>query len=169
MRCLMILFLHLSACLVPFLEPPKIGSSQTQTSQLWPTQFQGEPLTRLPMTKQELGFTQTFPGKIARFTDGTRELIIRHIEYPSRMVHPSADCLRGSGYSIEPQPISRDQNSQLWGCVLANRAGKTYRVCERIYDQSGNSWYDVSSWFWSALLNQRQGPWKAITIAEQIY
>jgi|GEM_PF-6938616 len=58
---------------------------------------------------------------------------------PSRKLHPAADCLRGSGYSVQPQPISRDQNGRFWGCVLAQRDGMSYRVCERIHDQSGNS------------------------------
>ncbi len=168
MRSLSVIVLHLCASLLAFFESGQISHQKQQTTDSWPTQFQGEPLIRLEMTEQERGFSQHFPGKIARFTDGGREIIIRHIDRPSRMVHSSADCLKGSGYKVSPQPISRDQNDQLWGCVLAERNGISYRVCERIYDQSGNSWYDVSSWFWSAVFNNNQGPWSAITVAEQV-
>jgi len=137
-----------------------------QTFQQWPSEFQGAKLRQLPLTAKERGFSQNFPGKIGRFTDGSREMIIRYIEQPSRKLHPSADCLRGSGYSVEPTPIRRDQNGQFWGCVLAQRDAATYRVCERIYDQSGNSWYDVSSWYWLVVLQNKQGPWWAVTVAE---
>ncbi len=169
MRYLIFIALHLCTGLIPFANGENGNLPPPHTFQLWPTEFEGLPLTRLPMTAKERGFSKGFPGKIARFTDGSREIIIRYIEKPSRKVHPSADCFRGSGYKVKPQPISRDQNSHLWGCVLAERNGISYQVCERIYDQTGNSWYDVSSWFWSALLESRQGPWWAVTVAEQKY
>lgn len=168
MRYIIIVALHVSAFLVPFANWQDQRLIKDQSFQGWPTEFEGKPLIPLEMTDQERGFSQGFPGRIARFSDGSRELIIRYIERPSRQVHPSSDCLRGSGYQVEPQPISRDQYGQLWGCVLAKRNGLNFKVCERIYDQSGNSWYDVSSWFWSVLLNNSQGPWWAITIAERI-
>ncbi len=87
----------------------------------------------------------------------------------SRNVHPSADCLRGSGFRLEPQPIRRDNNAKLWGCVLAEREGLRYRVCERIYDRfDQDSWYDVSSWYWASQLNRTHGPWWTVTVAERI-
>jgi len=163
-----ILLLHLTAALIPL----NNWQTQTQVKQStfiqWPEQFQGLPITPLPMTDKEIGFSQGFPGKIGRFSDGKREIIFRYIDHLSRKVHPSADCLRGAGYQVEPQAISRDKNQQLWGCVIATQGSQTYRVCERIHDQSGNSWYDTSSWFWSVLLKNSQGPWWAITVAEQI-
>ena len=168
MQLLIIITLHLAVLLVPFNNWQANKQSNPPSFQQWPSTFEGHVIHRLPMTNKERGFNQNFPGKIARFTDGTREIIIRYIEKPSRKVHPSADCLRGSGYQVEPQAIKRDQNDQLWGCVLAKRNGISYRICERLYDQSGNSWYDVSSWFWSVLLKNSQGPWWAITIAEEI-
>ncbi len=168
MRYLIVIVLQLSACMVPFIESQNHAQKVGQPFQVWPTEFQGFALSRLPMTEKEQGFSRDFPGEIGRFTDGTREIIMRYIERASRSVHPSADCLRGSGYTVQPKPISRDQNGQLWGCVLAERDGMTYRVCERIYDQAGNSWYDVSSWFWTVLLNNKPGPWWAVTVAERV-
>ena len=93
---------------------------------------------------------------------------MRYIQHPTRQLHPAADCLRGSGYTVEPQPISRDRDHGLWGCVLARDGDKTLRVCERIHDRYGNSWYDVSSWYWSAMLHNDNGPWTAVTVAEQV-
>ena len=168
MRYIIIFILHLGTFLAPFFAGQNPVTNNQQTSHSWPVEFEGLPLTRLQLTDQERGFSEGFPGKIARFTDGNREIIIRYVEKPSRKVHPSADCFRGSGYKLEPRPISRDQNGQLWGCADALRDGITYRVCERIYDQNGNSWYDVSSWFWTTLLKKEKGPWWAITVAERI-
>ena len=97
MRYLIIIALHLSACLAPFAEWQSHAQSAGQSFQEWPAEFEGMPLSRLQMTGKERGFSQDFPGKIGRFTDGLREIIIRYVERPSRKVHPSADCLRGSG------------------------------------------------------------------------
>jgi hypothetical protein len=36
----------------------------------WPTQYQGRALTELPLTPREAGFTQDFPGRVGRFSDG---------------------------------------------------------------------------------------------------
>lgn len=168
MKIIIILTLHLAALLVPLSDLETSKEINQTAFQQWPSSFEGQAIHPLPMTDKERGFSQNFPGKIGRFSDGSREIIIRYIDQASRQVHPSADCLRGSGYHIETQPIKRDQNGQLWGCVLAKRNGISYRVCERIYDQSGNSWYDVSSWFWSVLLNKSHGPWWAITVAEEV-
>ncbi len=167
MRCLIIVLMHLSACLAPLSEWHSQAKTVPQTFQGWPEQFQGNPLIRMQLTEQERGFSRGFPGKIARFSDGAREIIFRYVERPSRKLHPSADCFRGSGYTVLPQPVRREQNGRLWGCVIAERDGVRYRVCEQIYDRSGNNWYDVSSWFWTVLLENSQGPWWAVTVAER--
>jgi len=168
MKLIIIIGLHLAVFFVPFTETQDHTATSMTSFQQWPDKFEGRSLQRLPITEKEQGFSQGFPGKIARFTDGSREIIMRYIEQPSRKLHPSADCLRGAGYTVDSQPIKRDQTGELWGCVLAKKNNLNYRVCERIFDQSGNSWYDVSSWFWSVLLKNSQGPWLAITIAEEV-
>ena len=132
MRYLIFLVLHLGAFLTPFMDWGNDSQKITQSFQQWPAEFEGLPLTRLAMSDKEQSFSTGFPGKIARFSDGSREIIIRYIKKPSRKVHPSADCFRGSGYKVSPQPISRDQNSHLWGCVVAEKNGTNYKVSERI-------------------------------------
>ncbi len=169
MRCVIFVWVHILAALIPFStlqsnnQPPNIDFPG------WPQELDGQALTRMTMTEKERGYNRNFPGKIARFTDGSREIIMRFVERPSRNVHPSADCLRGSGFKLETQPIRRDRGANLWGCVLARRDGKTYRVCERIYDIAAkSSWYDISSWYWAARLGRAQGPWWVVTVAERI-
>lgn len=166
MRSLIFIFLHLTAGIVPFVQQTSISTANLTEFPGWPSSFDGKTLIQLPFSPQETGFTQGFPGKIGRFTDQHREIIIRYVEQPTRKLHPSSDCLQGSGYQVKPQPINRDKHNQLWGCVLAEKGAQQYRVCERIYDNDGKSWYDASSWFWSTLLKQDQGPWWAVTVAE---
>jgi len=48
----------------------------------------------------------------------------------------------------------------------ATRGAEQLLVSEQIYDESGRTWPDASSWFWSASLGQSAGPWWAVTIVE---
>lgn len=168
MRSLIVVVIHCFIAALPYTARDGVTFEPTKPFPGWPTEFAGKPLNLLPMTARERGFSQGFPGKIGRFSDGNREIIIRYVEQPTRRLHPSADCLRGSGYQISNQPLNRDSEGKLWGCVLASLDGEHYRVCEHIHDETGNGWYDVSSWFWSVVLQDREGPWWAITLAENV-
>lgn len=66
----------------------------------WPKQFEDRPLMELPLSKRERRFNNDFPGRIARFTDGTREFVIRWVIQETRKLHPGADCFKGIGYFI---------------------------------------------------------------------
>ncbi len=116
----------------------------------------------------EAQFAESFPGRLARFTDGEREIVFRYLERPSRQLHAAVDCFKGSGYEVEPEPVKRDMRGELMGCFFATRDGQTFRVCERMFDANGGSWYDVSSWYWAAVLKRSTGPWWAVTVAEPI-
>src|SRR5262245_8451285 len=61
----------------------------------WPSTFEGRSLRELPLSEREERFGAGFPGRIARFTDGQRELIIRWVAAPTRQLHSAADCFRG--------------------------------------------------------------------------
>jgi hypothetical protein len=128
--------------------------------------LEGHNLIRLELTAQERLFGRDFPGHIARFTDGSREIIIRWVQRPTRRLHPAADCLKGVGYEVTPRPIRRDHEGRQWGCFDATRQHKRLRVCERIGDGQQRSWSDVSSWYWAAMLQRTEGPWWAMTVAE---
>lgn len=140
----------------------------------WPRALEGRDLTELSLTERERRFAQDFPGRLARFTDGEREIIVRWVTQPTRTLHPAADCFRGVGYAIEPQPLRVDEAQERWGSFTAVRNAERLRVYERIYSANGvasevsnRSWSDVSSWYWAALLGRTHGPWWAITVAEQ--
>src|SRR5262245_25920158 len=74
----------------------------------WPTHYDGHALKEMPLTRRELAFVEDFPGRVGRFSDGQREIIIRWIGAPTRRLHPAADCFRGSGYSITALPARID-------------------------------------------------------------
>ena len=70
----------------------------------WPTRYEGRELTEMALTQREAAFVRDFPGRVGRFSDGGREIIIRWVGAPTRRLHSAADCFRGSGYSIAPMP-----------------------------------------------------------------
>jgi hypothetical protein len=173
---------YIMACMVAALVPVLPVRTENPPAALvfpgWPTHFAGRALHQLPLSAREQRFDTGFPGYVARFTDGRREIIIRWVTRETRKLHPSTHCLQGAGYTIQPLPLWTDQAGSHWGCVLAQRGAETLRVCERITPQleanTGEAqsaparagWTDVSSWYWAALLGKTSGPWWAITVAE---
>lgn len=106
-----------------------------------------------------------FPGRIGRFSDGEREIVIRWVTEATRKLHPASDCFQGLGYSIKPRALQRDDKGSLWSSFGASKGNERLRVRERIHSESGETWTDVSSWYWAAL--REEGPWWAITVAEK--
>ncbi|MCP4377127.1 MAG: hypothetical protein GY794_13230 [bacterium] len=121
----------------------------------------------LQLNEKERLFINDFPGKVRRFSDDHREYIVRWVTSSTRKLHPASDCLRGVGYRIKPMPIETRSDNNQWSVFLADRSGERLRVYERIYDNYGNSWTDVSAWYWAALLGKSRGPWWSVTIAEK--
>ena len=132
----------------------------------WPTHFRDRPLTPLPLSDLELRFARRFPGAIARFSDGERVLILRQVDRPTRQLHPATDCFAALGYSIDRPRPSTDVEGVAWSCFTATRDGGSLRVCEHIVDAEGQTWTDVSSWFWAAQYGG--GPWSATTVVESV-
>ncbi|HET6976523.1 MAG TPA: hypothetical protein VFI24_09395 [Pyrinomonadaceae bacterium] len=157
------------AALVPFVSAQHQTASGTATSVIfpgWPTTFAGKTLTPLPLNEMETSFASDFPGHIARFTDGERELIIRWVTEPTRKLHPSSDCFQGLGYPVTPLAAHRDERGTLWSRFTATKGTERLIVLEQIHADSGQTWTDVSAWYWSALQHDH-GSWWAITVAEK--
>jgi len=137
--------------------------SAQQPDLAWPTRWQGRALTRLPLSPDETRWLRDFPGSVARFNDGGREVLIRRVERPTRMLHPAADCFRGLGYSVA-RPEIREVGGERWSCFTVRKDGLGREVCERIHDGRGGAWTDTSAWYWSALWHHDRGPWWAWTV-----
>jgi len=132
----------------------------------WPTHYDGRALKAMPLTRRELAFVQDFPGRVGRFSDGQREIIMRWIGAPTRRLHPAADCFRASGYSITALPARMGGRGAIMGCFRASHGSEHTKVCESIRDQWGQSWPDVSAWYWHAMLGRTTSPWWSVVVAE---
>jgi exosortase/archaeosortase family protein len=132
----------------------------------WPETLDSAALQPLPPTAADARFGRGFPGRLARFSDGRRAVLLRFLAEPSRRLHPAADCFRGDGWTTEPQPARVDGHGQRWGCFAARRGTEQAVVCERILDAEGRSWTDASSWWWAAALGRAEGPYWAVTVVE---
>jgi hypothetical protein len=144
----------------------KRGHFAAPNFQGFPKTFEGRELKQLSMSETEKVFMKDFPGKFGRFTDGQREIILRFVWQATRQLHPATDCFKGLGYETKPLPLKIDNGGKRWSCFYAAKNNERLRVCERIYDDAGNEWTDVSSWYWSAL-DSPSGEWWAITVAER--
>ena len=142
------------------------ATARVQSFPGWPQTFENRPLTMLPLSPREAAFGRDFPGQIARFTDGHREIIVRYVTEPTRRLHPAADCLKGVGYTITPRPVRIDNSGVAMSCLRAQRAGQSLNVCEVIRSESGEHWPDVSAWYWNTALRGTPGPWWSFVVAE---
>lgn len=146
-------------------------SATTQTNPKyieWPQQWDGKPLQPLALSVVENRFAANFAGHIGRFSDGQRQIVLRYVEQPTRMLHPASDCYKGLGYHIQHEQLEYDDQQRVWRCFYATKQGQIVRVCERIVDKQGKVFTDTSSWYWQAELGHSQGVWWAITTAEVV-
>jgi len=132
----------------------------------WPSEYEGSDLRSLDVSQRERAFEAQFPGKMAKFTDGGRIIILRWVTKPTRKLHPASDCFKAVGYRVRPNNIKMDGHGNAWGSFQGTRSGESFSVYERIHDSSGGKWTDVSSWYWAAILGRTSGPWWAVTLIE---
>ena len=160
---------YLASCALAAIVPlaPKPGEARIDDVGFpdWPSQFEGQRLRQVRLSVQEQKFAGGFPGRIAAFTDGRRQIVMRWITQPTRKAHPAIDCYRGLGYTIRTMPLWVDAHDRVWSSFEATKLG-TLRVREQIHDAHGNAWTDVSAWYWAAVLGRTKGPWWAMTVAE---
>lgn len=146
---------------------PHPGSGQ-RSSVSWPAEFEGQPLRHLPLSTMERSFAAAFPGAIAHFQCGDRQVILRQANRATRKLHRSATCLRAAGFQTGPEAVERHGGTP-WSAYRATRGGRTIRVREQIRASRdpGATWTDVSLWFWHASLHPDEGPWLAVTVLEE--
>ena len=158
--------LHIAAGAVRSSPAAAVGTRSVSVE--WPTHFRGQPLTQLPPTALEARFAARFPGAVARFSDGQRLLIVRHVRHPTRQLHPARDCFRAAGYAVGPARAAVDDAGARWHCFAARRGGERLQVCERIGERFDDpdrpAWTDPSAWYWAAQFGGSAGPWWSITV-----
>lgn len=162
----LLLLAVLPAAIAPLLQRGGSGASAVAFPG-WPSHYEGQLLTELPLSAREQAFLRDFPGRVGRFSDGRREIIIRFVDTPTRKLHPAADCLRGIGYSVRSTAPARAADGATMACFHATRGEETIRICELTRDQHGDSWPHVSAWYWSGLLGRSRPPWWSFVVAER--
>jgi hypothetical protein len=162
---------HIIACIiaasVPFISAYRFLADGDADFSGWPKSFEGHSLRQQELSGKELDFAKGFPGKIARFSDGSREIIIRWVTVRTRKLHPASDCFRGMGYTVQNLPLYVDQEHREWNNLEASLGDIHLHVRELIFDDHGSNWSTASSWYWAVLLGKTEGPWWAVTIAER--
>jgi hypothetical protein len=143
-----------------FVEDEPQAEEQDWAFELWHKAKNG--LYQLPLTGVELRFASDFPGAIGRFTDGTSVWVVRHVRQPTRMLHSAVDCYRGLGYQVSTPHVVQQADNTRWRCFIAER-GQNFQVCERIFDEKGAEWTDVSAWYWETLFKSGKHHWWAVT------
>lgn len=128
-----------------------------------PTMYEGKKLRPVPLAGNEAEFAKNFPGKIAVFQTDKQTIILRRVYQATRQLHPAADCYRASGFKITNLPRQKDHQGISWNVLLAQKSTKKLQIRERIYDDSGQNYTDVSQWYWAAFWGQTRGPWWSIT------
>ena len=139
----------------------------------WPETLEGRPLSPLPLTRREELLARGLPGRLARFTDGRREIVLRWVVGATRQLHPVADCFRGIGWRVANAPMRLAGDGRPMSCIrVTGPDGQRLRVCERIsaagLGGSARTFSDVSSWYWHALWLGRREAWWAVVVAEPI-
>lgn len=166
-----ILILHVAVCVVAALVPWMVDGSRIAPDVVsfpgWPIPFGSRSVAPVPLTDVEKRFERSFPGRMAKFSDGERVILMRRVNNATRKLHPAADCYKGSGYTIRPLPLWVDSDGITWGCMEAKRGSEVFKVYERVFDDSGQAWTDISAWYWAAVLGKTNGPWWAVTVAQR--
>lgn len=158
--------LLLAAAFVPMLKPPEPAPGAAPAIP-WPTLYEGRKIARLPAAREDAFLSRLFPGQIARFSDGRRQIVLRRVGMATRLLHPASDCFRALGYAVEPAPMRLAPDGAPASCSIATRGGVSLRICEQVRDGRARSWPDISSWYWSALLGTSDGPWLAAMTVER--
>lgn len=157
----------LLAATAPLLPRTRPDASEAAGFPGWPARFDGQPLQSMVAAPEDAYFTRGFPGKVARFASGNRQVVVRWVNSATRRLHPARHCFAGAGYEIHPQPMAHDANGELMSCFSARKAGNALRVCEVLRGTGTESWPDVSSWYWHALSAPAGKSWWSFVIVER--
>jgi exosortase/archaeosortase family protein len=164
--CLTHVVVCVLAAIGPFVlpKPAVAGASAQAVFPGWPMEFEGRPLVAEPLSERERVFLTDFPGRVGKFSDGRRTIILRWTARATRALHLSSDCFRGAGYGVTPEAATGTSDGVRYARFRAARGAERLSVAERIYDNAGGAWPDASAWYWDAATGRSAGPWWAVTV-----
>ena len=155
----------LASALAGWSHPPSAVQARGADFPGWPRTFDGLLLVPLETGPKEQRLYRDFPGRVGRFSDGRREIVLRWVDEPTHLLHPAETCFRGLGFTIEPRHAVLAGDGRMTGVFRATRGEETLEVREWIYDED-ESWSDLSAWYWAATLGRARGPWWAVMVVE---
>jgi hypothetical protein len=159
-HALYLVLLALAAAMPVFLPHATATQAAVPDFPGFPAPFGSAAMPALPLAPQERAFLRHFPGKVGLFGTHDSRHIVRWITATTRRLHPASDCFRASGYAISNEPHCP---AAAEGCFIAERAGQRVLVSEQIRDRAGQTFHDVSAWYWAASRGSSTGPWWSIT------
>ncbi|HLU48003.1 MAG TPA: archaeosortase/exosortase family protein, partial [Planctomycetota bacterium] len=125
----------------------------------WPERLRDVSLEPVPLDEKERIFAADFPGRMARFRAGEAQVVLRWVTAVTRAVHPADVCYLAHGYAISRRSILQEPDGSTWAFFVAEKGDVRHLVRERIRDDDGRQWTDLSSWLWQATLGSLEGPW----------
>ena len=134
----------------------------------WPVRWRGATLRRVKLTDRERPLARGFDGPVALFDDGRAQLLLRYTERPTRYLQPAVECLRGDDWRVTLLADHIDGHGSAWASFRAEKQWQRCVVRECVFDQSGRSWTNAASWYWSALFGATRGPWWAVVTMEEL-
>lgn len=169
--------LYLTACLLaallPWISADEPSPRRSYEDLAWPERLFGAALVPVALTPVDRKLAANLPGELARFAAGERHVLLRRLREASRHVHSVEPCMRGSGFTILPQPdrhVSSENplEAGMWSSFLAVSDAEQLRVLERVVDGNGRVFSDVSAWYWSAALGSSPPPYLCLTVVERL-
>ena len=113
-----------AACRAPRSHDPPTAGAQAVAAFAWPAQFEGRPLTALPLAGRDRRFADDFPGRVGRFSDGTPR--------DHHALHDAGDAPAAPGVGLprrrsaspsSPCPRAAAPTAATWGCFAARKQG----------------------------------------------
>jgi hypothetical protein len=158
----------IGAAIVPLFARTTDAVQLSSPAPAWPKEILGHSVIAVHSLDEEKAFASEFPGHMRRFTDGNNSYFVRIVNKETRQLHPSSDCFKGLGYSIEAKPLVVSADGSRWSSFVARKGNDNYMIMEQLHDSNGHSWSDVSEWYWHALMHESEGPWWDITVASPL-
>jgi hypothetical protein len=147
---------------------PDSGTAPPRLAADWPASFEGRAITPIAPAPEDAQIARDFPGHIARFTDGRRQIVLRRVATATRRLHPARNCFGALGYDVAPAPMRITGGGRTSSCFEAIGHGRRLLICEQVGDRAGRAFPDIPSWYWPALLGSSRGPWLAAMTVERL-
>lgn len=144
---------------------PPVAQATAHSSAEWPRSWQGQPLRPLALGAVEARFAAHFPGQVARLTNGQDALVWRHVNQPTRMLHPAADCYKALGYRVHSESLQAMPVASSTGMAPSNQVQVLTQVPSQTSHPTGHS-----TGLWRCFVAEKSDPLNSqrLRVCEQL-